>query len=104
MKMALRKETLATTLCITFAFLLLSTGLYDFFFNSYNFIELLNTCAVFCFLTGLGLSPKIFFTPIRQLLSASFVMEPIVSPKLQQSLFYGGLVMGFIGFATSKLI
>jgi hypothetical protein len=98
------KEKIAFSLCWLIAFTLLIIGGYQFFNQSISGLELINTLAIFLMLIGTGLAPRVFFTPLKKLLSASYKQEALINIKVQQSIVLTGVVLAILCFAWDKLL
>lgn len=64
----------------------------------------MNIFAVFLILIGTGLAPRMFFTPFKKLLSASYKQEALINIKLQQSIVVTGVVLAILCFTWDKLL
>ena len=63
------REKVAFTLCVSFAFLLLISGIYDFWIIEFKAQDLLMSIGAFLLLLSLALIPKIFFLPFADILN-----------------------------------
>ncbi len=78
-------------MCWLATLLMCGSGVYQFTQDSLSALELTNIIGVSLMFFGLGLAPKIFFTPIKQLFSTTYKLEALVNDKLQQGIVISGL-------------
>lgn len=78
------------------AILLLGNGIFKFVANELAVWEFVNMLAVSLIFLGTGLSPKVFFTPFKQLFSVTYKPETIINSKLQQMILFTGLLIALI--------
>jgi hypothetical protein len=98
------KEKIVFSLCWLVAFTFLIMGLYQFFIQSLSGLELVNVFAVFLIFIGTGLAPKMFFTPLKELLSASHKQEALINAGVQQSIVLAGVVLTILCLVSGKLL
>ena len=92
------REKVAFTLCISFAFLLLISGIYDFWIIEFNAQDLLMSIGAFLLLLSLALIPKIFFLPFTDIFKSKETPS-IGIPKVQQCIMFSGALLCAFGFA-----
>lgn len=90
------REKAVFFVCAFVAILLLGNGIINFVANEITGWEFVNVLAVSLIFIGNGLSPKLFFTPLKQLFSATYKPETIVNSKLQQTILFTGLLIALI--------
>lgn len=84
------KEKLVTILCFSFATLILTTGIYDFLIVELIIRELVMTTGVFLMLLSAGLIPKLFFSPLSDILKIED-MATVGKANVQQWFFLSGI-------------
>tara|TARA_R110002050_G_scaffold12999_8_gene41861 strand:+ start:50 stop:364 length:315 start_codon:yes stop_codon:yes gene_type:complete len=84
------KEKIAITVCLVIAVLMLSTQIYSFVFEQASLSDLLGTIGTSLIFLGLALTPKLFFTPVKQVFSISYIVPALISQKLHQVLVLSG--------------
>jgi hypothetical protein len=97
------KEKLVFILCISFATLILITGVYDFLIVEFIVRELLMTIGVFLMLLSAGLMPKLFFSPLTNILKSESI-PTIGSPRVQQWLSLSGVFICSLGLVWRLLL
>jgi hypothetical protein len=99
----LLKEKIAAVLCIFSAILLLVTGVYDFFINEVAIQELVTTVGAFLLIFSVGLMPKMFFSPLTNILKPENI-PTLVNPKLLLSLQFTGLLLCLVSVIWQMLL
>lgn len=87
------KEKITITACILVAILNLSTRIYSFVFEQASLSDLLGTIGISLIFLGLALTPKLFFTPVKQVFSKSYVIPALISQRLHQVLMLSGCLL-----------
>lgn len=84
------KEKLVLVLCVSFAILILVTGIYDFLIVELMIGELVMTLGMFLMLLSAGLTPKLFFSPLTNIFKSE--KPPTLGhTRVQQWLFLFGM-------------
>ncbi|ATG58271.1 MULTISPECIES: hypothetical protein [Pseudoalteromonas] len=92
------REKVVFTLCVSFAFLLLISGIYDFWIIEFKAQDLLMSIGAFLMLLSFALMPKIFFLRIADIFKSE--ESPTIGiPKVQQWIMYSGVLLCAFGFA-----
>ncbi|MBW4965692.1 hypothetical protein KZZ04_04840 [Pseudoalteromonas sp. CR1] len=91
------REQVAFTLCISFAFLLLISGIYDFLIIEFKAEDLIMSIGAFLMLLSLSLMPKIFFSPFADIFKSKKTPTIGISRVQQWLMFSGGLLCA-LGF------
>ena len=78
------------------AITLLGYGIFNLVVNELPVWEFVNVLAASLIFFGTGLSPKVFFTPLKQLFSATYKPETIINSKLQQTVLFTGILIALI--------
>ena len=89
------KEKLAVVLCVSFATLFLLAGIYHYLIANFIPRELLMAVGVCFIFFSAGLTPKLFFLPLTEVLKPEKI-STLGNPKIQVSL-------GIIGFLFSTV-
>ncbi|TMN82913.1 MULTISPECIES: hypothetical protein [unclassified Pseudoalteromonas] len=92
------REKVAFTLCISFAFLLLISGIYDFLIIEFKAEDLMMSIGAFLMLLSLSLMPKIFFSPFADIFKSTD-QPTIGNAKVQQWLMFSSVLLCAFGFA-----
>jgi len=87
------KEKIAITACLVVVILMLSTRIYSFVFEQASLSDLLGTIGASLIFLGLALTPKLFFTPIKQVFSKTYVVPALISQRLHQVLVLSGCLL-----------
>lgn len=93
------REKVAFTLCVSFAFLLLISGIYDFWIIEFKAQDLLMSIGAFLMLLSLALMPKIFFLPFADIFKSKET-PTIGIPKVQQWIMFSGVLLCAFSFAS----
>ena len=93
MEIVSSKEKIAITACLFVVILMLSTRIYSFAFEQVSLADLLGTIGVSLIFLGLALTPKLFFTPVKQVFSKSYVVPALISQRLYQVLVSSGCLL-----------
>ncbi|KTF14543.1 hypothetical protein [Pseudoalteromonas sp. 10-33] len=88
----------ALTLCISFAFLLLISGIYDFWIIEFKAEDLIMSIGAFLMLLSFALIPKIFFLPFADIFKSTD-QPTLGNIKVQQWLMFSGVLFCALGFA-----
>lgn len=96
MKSFTNKERLVFLVCSLLSIIFLAKGILSYSSGSITNWELINIVAVFLIFLGVGLSPKVFFTPLKQLFSSSHLPQTVINRKLQQTILLSGLLLALI--------
>ena len=75
------KEKIVFFVSTFFAIILLGYGIFNLVVNELPVWEFVNVLAVSLIFLGTGLSPKVFFTPFKQLFSLTYKPETIINIK-----------------------
>lgn len=97
------KEKLAFILCISFATLILIPGIYDFLIVEFIARDLVMTIGVFLMLLSAGLMPKLFFSPLTNILKPESI-PTIGNPRVQQWLSLSGVFICSLGLVWRLLL
>ena len=97
------KEKIAITACLFVVILMLSTRIYSFVFEQASLSDLLGTIGASLIFLGLALAPKLFFTPVKQVFSKSYVVPALISQRLHQSLVFSGCLLSVASLFTRML-
>jgi len=92
------REKVAFTLCISFAFLLLISGIYDFLTIEFKAEDLMMSIGAFLMLLSFALMPKIFFLPFADIFKSAEI-PTIGNAKVQQWIMFSGVLLSAFGFA-----
>jgi hypothetical protein len=84
------KEKLVLVLCVSFAILILVTGIYDFLIVELMIGELVMTLGMFLMLLSAGLTPKLFFSPLTNIFKSEKT-PTLGHARVQQWLFLFGV-------------
>lgn len=84
------KEKIAIAACLFIVILTLSTRIYGFAFEQAPLSDLFGAIGSSLIFLGLALTPKLFFIPIKQVFSKSYVIPVLISQRLQQVLVFSG--------------
>ncbi|WP_286235383.1 hypothetical protein [Thalassotalea sediminis] len=90
------KEKVALFSCLLIAFALLIAGAYKFLLAHISGLALLNILGVSLIFIGTGCTPKLFFTPIKQLFSSTHKQYTLINEKIQQSIVIIGLLLAMV--------
>ncbi|BAJ01351.1 hypothetical protein [Shewanella violacea] len=90
------KEKTVLVLCVSFATLILVTGIYDFLIVEFIMRELVMTIGVFLMLLSAGLIPKLFFSPLTDILKSEGI-PTVGNPRVQQWLSLSGVCLCSLG-------
>lgn len=90
------KEKTVVSIFMLVAFITLIMGCYQYYQQSLLFNELINIFAFFLIFIGLGLAPSMFFTPLKQLFSASFKPKTLIDHRIHQCIVCCGVLLALI--------
>ena len=97
------KEKIAITACLFVVILILSTRIFSFVSEQASLSDLLGTIGASLIFLGLALTPKLFFTPVKQVFSKSYVVPALISQRLHQSLVFSGCLLSVASLFSRML-
>lgn len=90
-------------MCWLITLLLCGSGIYKFTQESLSVLELANIIGVSLMFFGIGLAPKVFFTPIKHLFSTTYKFDTLVNDKLQQGIVIGGFLISMFALLAGVM-
>jgi hypothetical protein len=97
------KEKIAITACLFLVILMLSTRIYSFAFEQASLSDLISTIGASLIFLGLALTPKLFFTPVKQVFSKSYIVPVLISQRLHQVLVLSGCFLSVASLFSHTL-
>tara|TARA_R110001583_G_scaffold41411_8_gene131806 strand:+ start:1630 stop:1944 length:315 start_codon:yes stop_codon:yes gene_type:complete len=97
------KEKMAITACLVVVILMLSTRVYSFTFEQASLSDLISTIGASLIFLGLALTPKLFFTPVKQVFSKSYIVPALISQRLHQVLVLSGCFLSVASLFSRML-